>query len=40
MGPPIRERHYTVCSLPLVVDLAEGARTSAFPHGREHARAA
>lgn len=30
MGWPIRERGYTVCSLPLVVDLADVARTKAF----------
>ncbi|XXR95054.1 GNAT family N-acyltransferase [Sorangium sp. So ce426] len=30
MGRPIRERSYTVCSLPLVVDLADAARTEAF----------
>ncbi|MFO0590329.1 MAG: GNAT family N-acetyltransferase [Polyangiaceae bacterium] len=28
MGPPIRERGYTVCSLPLVVDLAHVGSTS------------
>jgi hypothetical protein len=26
LGPPIRERGYSVCSLPLVVDLAEVTR--------------
>ncbi|WP_437924636.1 GNAT family N-acetyltransferase [Sorangium sp. So ce291] len=30
MGRPIRERGYTVCSLPLVVDLADAVRTEAF----------
>lgn len=30
MGRPIRERSYTVCSLPLVVDLADVVRTSVF----------
>ena len=40
MGPPIRERHYTVCSLPLVVDVAEAARTSRLLARRRHARAA
>lgn len=40
MGPPIRERHYTVCSLPLVVDVAEAARTSRLLARRQHARAA
>jgi hypothetical protein len=30
MGRPIRERGYTVCSLPLVVDLADAVHTRAF----------
>jgi predicted GNAT family N-acyltransferase len=30
MGPPIRERDYTVCSLPAVIDLAEAARVQAL----------
>jgi L-ornithine Nalpha-acyltransferase len=30
MGRPIRERGYTVCSLPLVVDLADVVHTGAF----------
>ncbi|WP_437314421.1 N-acyl amino acid synthase FeeM domain-containing protein [Sorangium sp. So ce385] len=30
MGAPIRERGYTVCSLPLVVELADVVRTRAF----------
>jgi hypothetical protein len=30
MGRPIRERGYSVCSLPLVVDLADAVRTEAF----------
>ncbi|WP_437619671.1 GNAT family N-acetyltransferase [Sorangium sp. So ce1151] len=30
MGRPIRERGYTVCSLPLVMDLADAVRTDAF----------
>lgn len=30
MGWPIRERGYTVCSLPLVVDLADVVHTPAF----------
>lgn len=30
MGWPIRERGYTVCSLPLVVDLADVVHTRAF----------
>ena len=30
MGQPIRERGYTVCSLPLVVDLADVVHTPAF----------
>lgn len=29
LGPPIRERGYSVCSLPLVVDLAEVTRAGA-----------
>ncbi|APR80578.1 Hypothetical protein A7982_05925 [Minicystis rosea] len=30
MGPPIREKGYTVCSLPAVIDLEEAFRTQAF----------
>lgn len=30
MGQPIRERGYTVCSLPAVIDLAEAARGQAL----------
>ena len=30
MGPPIREKGYTVCSLPAVIDLDEAARTQTF----------
>jgi L-ornithine Nalpha-acyltransferase len=40
MGSPIRERHYTVCSLPLVVDLADVVHTEAFRGHGGHARAA
>lgn len=40
MGRPIRERGYTVCSLPLVVDLADVLHTRAFHRAVGHAAAA
>src|SRR5262249_33889188 len=40
MGPPIRERHYTVCSLALGVDLAEVTQTAAALRCGGQARAA
>lgn len=36
IGPPIRERGYTVCSLPLVVDMADVKHTRAFRRSAEH----
>jgi hypothetical protein len=33
MGEPIRERGYTVCSVPLVVELADVVHTRAFQRG-------
>jgi L-ornithine Nalpha-acyltransferase len=36
MGWPIRERGYTVCSLPLVVDLADVVHTRAFQRSIGH----
>jgi L-ornithine Nalpha-acyltransferase len=40
MGSPIREEHYTVCSLPLVVDLADAAHMAAVLRHDRQARAA
>lgn len=34
MGRPIQEPGYTVCSLPLVVDLADAERSRGFPGSR------